>query len=147
MARDVVTRKRLERLTNAIDSYRSNMSGLFGQIESRVLTTADETYNKADAFRGDFAEADAAMTELFDTSMKNLEESRAELDAVQERTRAQLLLILAAVVLVAVVLALVTARSITRPIGAAVKISEALAMGDLTQRIGAHGKEIGRAHV
>jgi len=141
VARDPATRKRLERLTSAVEGYRSNMTGLFGQLESRVLTTTEETYNKIDAFRGDFTEADAAMTELFDAAMKHLEESRAELSAVQDQTRLELFLILTVVVLLAIGLAVITTRTITRPIGAAVRVSDALARGDLTHVIDVRSKD------
>jgi methyl-accepting chemotaxis protein len=135
VASDVETRKRVESLTKAVDGYGRGMSAIYAQLEGRTLKTTEDAYNRIDAFRADFSAADAAMTELFDTAMKRLEDARETLSASEQRVNMLLGGAVVVAVLLAVILAVVTTRTITAPIHAAAGVAEALAAGDLTHRI------------
>jgi len=135
VASDAATRARVESLTKAVAGYGRGMSAIYVQMESRRLKTTDDAYGRVDGFRSDFTAADAAMTELFDTAMKRLDETREALAASERRVNLLLAAAAVAAILLAVVLALATTRTITAPIKAAAGVAEALATGDLTHRI------------
>ena len=135
VASDADTRRRVEALAKAVAGYGRGMSAIYAQLEGRSLKTSEDAYNRVDAFRSDFTAADAAMTELFDTAMKRLEDTRETLSESERQVNLLLAGAVVIAVLLAAFLALVTARTITAPIHAAVGVAEALATGDLTHRI------------
>jgi methyl-accepting chemotaxis protein len=141
VASDAETRKRVALLTSAVAGYSNGMSAIYAQMESRSIKTSEDAYTRVDAFRNDFTNADAAMTVLFDTAMKRLDETRATLSALERRTSMLMLFAVLSTVLLAALLALRTTRTITTPIHSAVDVAEALARGDLTQRIEVYGND------
>ena len=141
VASDADTRRRVESLTKAVDGYARGMSAIYAQMEGRTLKTTEDAYNRVDAFRTDFSAADAAMTELFDTAMKRLEDARETLSASERRVNSLLGVAIVVAVLLAAILAVVTTRTITAPIRAAVGVADALAAGDLTHCIEVRGAD------
>jgi methyl-accepting chemotaxis protein len=135
VAGDPDTRKRVELLTKAVAGYGRGMSAILAQLESRSIKTTEDAYNRVDAFRTDFAAADAAMTEMFDAALKRLDGTRETLSASEQEVKNLLVAAVVISVLLAAMLAIVTTRTITVPIHAAVGVAEALAAGDLTHRI------------
>jgi methyl-accepting chemotaxis protein len=141
VSRDADTLQRVELLAGALAGYGRGMAGLHADLESRGVKNTEEAYNRVDSFRRDFSTADAAMTQLFDASMKRLDETRETLSALERRMLLWLVAVVIVTVLAAGVLAVAITRSITAPIGAAAGVAEALAAGDLTHRIDVRGTD------
>jgi methyl-accepting chemotaxis protein len=140
-APDAESRKRVEKLIDAMAGFGRGMTVLYSDLSLGLMKDAEEANKKVDAFRDDINTADTAMAELFDTAMKRLDATKGTLESVEQRTRVLLLSAVVVVVLVAAGLAVITARTITAPIDAAVRISEALAAGDLAHHIEVRGTD------
>ena len=140
-APDAASRKQVEKLVGALERYGRSMAVFYADIGLGLMKDAAEAEQGIDKLRDEIRVADEAMAELYEMASKRLDGTRAELLEVKNRMGLLLVLVLVAVVAVAVALAAITVRTITGPVAAAVKVSEALARGDLTQRISAQGKD------
>jgi len=140
-APDSVSRKQVEKLIASLERYGRSMAVFYADIDLGLMKDAAEAEKGIEKLRDDIRVADEAMSELYEMASKRLDGTRAALMTIKNRMALLLVLVLVAAVVVAVVLATITVRTITGPVAAALKVSEALAQGDLTQRIGAHGKD------
>jgi methyl-accepting chemotaxis protein len=140
-APDAGSRKQMEKLTAALGGYARSMAVFYSDVSLGLMKDAQEAEKKLDAFRDDIRAAEEAMAEVYEMASKRLDGTRASLAEIKNRMGILLVLVLAAVGAVAVALAAITVRTITIPVAAAVKVSEALARGDLTQTIAVHGKD------
>jgi len=88
---------------------------------------------------------DQTMSELSDLKETNARDAAEETAAMYSSTRTFMLALSIAGVALGLMFGLLIARSITRPLGEAVQVANALAEGDLTARIESNrGDEIGR---
>jgi methyl-accepting chemotaxis protein len=140
-APDEASRKQVEKLVAALGGYSRSMAVFYSDVSLGLMKDAEEAEQSIEKFRDDIRAADEAMSDLYEMASKRLDGTRESLLEVKNRMGVLLVLVLGAVVVVAVVLSVLIARTITGPLGAAVKVSEALARGDLTHRIEVRGND------
>jgi methyl-accepting chemotaxis protein len=147
-------------------SLRAQMGALgmpVAEVDAAAATHAD-LLAKYTAALGHYKGSDGASAHVVDGLVKGIDRPpTAAIDAIVEHVRAasaasarrledassavyrQVLILLATVVLTALLLGVVVtvllARSITRPIGHAVRVAEAVASGDLSSKIEAEGRD------
>jgi len=140
-APDAASRKQVEKLVAALGGYGRSMAVFYSDVSLGLMKDSEEAEKSIEKFRDDIRAADEAMSDLYEMASKRLDGTRETLLEVKKRMGVLLILVLGAVVVVAAALAVLIARTITGPLGAAVKVSEALARGDLTHRIDVRGND------
>ena len=137
--------KRLETLAGSLAKYSGNMEQVESSMLARQVTTPEAGYKKVDEFRQVIRDTEVVTQELFEGANKRIEGAKPVLEEIERQVTRVLALVALAVLALAALIAVVIARSITVPVGEAVRVAEALAKGDLTQSIEASsGDEIGR---
>ncbi|NVM78017.1 methyl-accepting chemotaxis protein [Duganella sp. SG902] len=133
----LVTRAKGKELLANIEARRAEAAVLMDK--AIALAQADSDAEATSVLMGQVRPAQdqwyAALDALTQFQNENTAKSVAEARAIYQRTRLQMgLFTLAAVVLGALIAWLIT-RSIVRPVGAAVKVAQTVAAGDLTSNI------------
>jgi methyl-accepting chemotaxis protein len=134
-------RGRLATLGAAIQRYERGLNDVYAGMASKDVTTAEAGNGMIDKFKGDIDTAEAGMDRLYRQSASVLAATKAGIADVEKNATRLLAIVLLVVAVFSALLAVLIARSITRPIDAVAKVSESLARGDLTQRISAQGKD------
>ena len=137
--------EKLKQLAADLGRYQSGMELVHAAISLGEATTSDDVYARLGDLRQVIRNTETMTQELFEVSMKQIDELKP---ALIERDRKRQLIVLAGVamvILLAAIIGLVITRSIVRPLGAAVRVAEALAKGDLGQKVEVRSKdELGR---
>jgi len=137
--------RRLDQFGALLGQYNGAMVSVEDGLLTGLVTSAEQGYHMVEEFRQTIRSTEDLTQELFDSANKRIESVKPVL-AKNER---DVLLVLAAVSLVvsllAALIAALIARSIVGPVGRAVQVAEALARGDLTQKVeSSSNDEIGR---
>jgi methyl-accepting chemotaxis protein len=135
----------LDRLSSSIMKYDGGMQMLHVEITNRSIAIPEQGYQRVAEFMSAIRDTESAATEL----LKGAEQRIEALKPAQQANTRQIVLMLAAVtllvVVVAVPIAVLIARSVSVPVAGAVRVAEALARGDLTMKIEARSSdEVGR---
>jgi methyl-accepting chemotaxis protein len=138
-------KKRLESLTAALKRYESSMESVYAGLISGQISSAEAGYHKVEEFRQVVRDTESVTQDLFDGANKRIEAVKPALVQMQSEVLMLLGIVAVLVLGLAVLIGLLISRSITKPVGEAVRVAEALAKGDLTQKVQAHSQdEIGR---
>jgi len=138
-------RKHLDQLSSLLKSYEGHMEQVHAAIAAGDIRTPEAGYKMVDEFRQTVRDTESVTQDLFDGANKRIEAVKPAL--VQVESEVMLLLGTVAVVVLglAVAMGLLISRSITEPVREAVRVAEALAKGDLTQKVEVRSKdELGR---
>ena len=144
-ATEDVERQRLELLGTQLSKYSTSMEEVELAMVGGKIKTTEAGYKKVDEFRQIVRDTEGVTQELFDGANKRIEGAKPVLEEIERRVVVTLGAVAALVLLLAGVIAFLIARSITVPVGYAVRVAEALAKGDLTQTVEVRSEdELGR---
>ena len=136
-ADDAVVRNILKRL----DSYREMFGHVARQLEASGYDTATIANRMSGKAVAEFAEADKLVAELDSVLRAEVDQAVAQQREVSSQTKWLFILAVLITVLVVVPTTLMNMNSIVRPLKEARTMAEAIAGGDLSQPIDAHGKD------
>jgi methyl-accepting chemotaxis protein len=137
--------KRIEQLATQLAKYSTNMEQVELAMVGGQIKTAEAGYRKVDEFRQIVRDTENVTQELFDGANKRIEGAKPVLEQIEHRVILVLGLVTALVLALAALIAFFIARSITVPVGYAVRVAEALAHGDLSQTVDVRSNdELGR---
>jgi len=140
-APDAPSRTQVERLVVALTGYGRRMATFYADMALGLMPDAGTAEKSIESFRGDIRSAEEAMNELFDLASKRLDGTREYLSEAKQRVAVLLSAVFIVVAAVAISLAVIIVRTITVPVAAAVRASDALAQGDLTHHIEVRGRD------
>jgi methyl-accepting chemotaxis protein len=142
---DDIERARLTQLVEALGKYEAEMEKIYAAIVSGEIRTPEAGYLKVAAFRHLVRDTEAVTGELYEASTKQLAAVRPQIEVNERRRQVNVAIGVPVVILLAILLGMLISRSITRPVAEAVRVAEALARGDLGQKVEAKSRdEMGR---
>ena len=137
--------KHLDELGRSIAQYAGNMAQVEDALLSGAIASSEAGYRRVDEFRQVIRDTEAVTEELFEGGNKRVEAAKPVLAGIERDVSVALGTVAMIVVALAALIALFISRSIIVPVGEAVRVAEALAKGDLTQKVESGSKdEIGR---
>ncbi|HXU41848.1 MAG TPA: MCP four helix bundle domain-containing protein, partial [Burkholderiales bacterium] len=137
--------KRLEQFTANVARYTAAMAQIEEHLASGFIVSAEQGNQKVDEFRQVIRDTEDLTQELFEGANKRIEGSKPVLAAAERDVMLALAVVMLAVLVLAALAAILITRSITGPVQEAVRVAEALAKGDLTQKVEARSNdELGR---
>src|SRR5438477_3465242 len=138
-------RKRLESLGASLKRYEAGMEPVYTGMMSGQINTAEAAYHKVEEFRQVVRDTEGVTQELFEGANKRIDAVKPALAQVAREVMLMHAIVAVLVLGLAALMGVFISRSITAPVREAVRVAEALAKGDLTQKVEAHTKdEIGR---
>ncbi len=132
IVRDIVKR---------LDSYRDQFAHVARQLEAGGYDTATIANRMSGKAVAEFGEADKLMGQLDASLRKDVEQTVQQQRDVSSQTKWLFVLAVVITVVVVVPLTLLNMQSICRPLERARQIAQAIAGGDLSQRIEAQGRD------
>jgi methyl-accepting chemotaxis protein len=137
--------KRLDLLGRSLAQYASSMAPVEEALLSGAITSSEAGYHRVEEFRQVIRDTEEVTQELFDDASRRIEAARPVLAGIEHDVTFALISVAVIVMALAAFIALLISRSIIVPVGEAVRVAEALAKGDLTQKVETGSKdEIGR---
>src|SRR6185295_5398448 len=137
--------KRLEQFTANVARYTAAMAQIEEHLASGFIVSSEQGNQKVDEFRQVIRDTEDLTQELFEGANKRIEGSKPVLAAAERDVMLALAVVMLAVLVLAALAAILITRSITGPVQEAVRVAEALAKGDLTQKVEARSNdELGR---
>jgi methyl-accepting chemotaxis protein len=134
-------RPQLEKAITFLKSYRTMFTGITRQLEDSAYETATIANRMSARAAGEFEEADKLLTQIDEGVRAEAEASNASRNAMLDR----MLFIFAALVVLAlaivVPLTLLNMQAICRPLEQARQLAQAIASGDLSQRMQVDGRD------
>jgi methyl-accepting chemotaxis protein len=138
-------RKRLESLNASLKRYEASMEQVFSGMANGQITSSEGGYHKVEEFRQVVRDTEVVTDELYQGANKRIEAVKPALAQVERDVLVLLGVVSILVLSLAMAAGLLITRSITGPVGEAVRVAEALAKGDLTQKLEVRsGDELGR---
>jgi methyl-accepting chemotaxis protein len=136
---------RLDQLGRALTQYATAMTQVAEALSSGSITSAEAGYHKVEEFRQVVRDTENVTQDLFDAANTRIEAAKPALAGIERDVTFALISVAIVVMALAAFIALLISRSIIVPVGEAVRVAEALAKGDLTQKVETGSKdEIGR---
>jgi methyl-accepting chemotaxis protein len=137
--------KRLEQFAGNVQRYTTAMLQIEEHLLGGSILSAEQGNEKVDEFRQVIRDTEDLTQELFDGANKRIESTKPVLAAAERDVMLALAIVMLAVLILAVLAAILITRSITGPVQEAVRVAEALAKGDLSQKVEARSNdELGR---
>ncbi|MEK9804531.1 MAG: methyl-accepting chemotaxis protein, partial [Curvibacter sp.] len=134
-------RPQLQKAAEFLKSYRTMFTGITRQLEDSAYETATIANRMSARAVGEFEEADKLLTQIDEAVRAEAEASNASRNAMLDR----MLFIFAALVVLALVivvpLTLLNMQAICRPLVQARQLAQAIASGDLSQRMVVDGRD------
>ena len=134
-------RPQLQKALEYLKSYRTMFTGITRQLEDSAYETATIANRMSARAVGEFEEADKLLTQIDQGVRAEAEASNASRNAMLDR----MLFIFAALVVLALVivvpLTLLNMQAICRPLEQARQLAQAIASGDLSQRMQVQGRD------
>jgi methyl-accepting chemotaxis protein len=138
-------RERLDQLASMLQNYDGGIETVYALIGQSVITTPMQAHRKVEEFNSVIRDTEAVMDSLYAGANSRIESVRPALARIQNEVVLTLLIVAAAVLASALVVSVLTSRSIAGPVAMAVRVAESLAKGDLAVRVEPRSKdEIGR---
>jgi len=136
---------KLKELQAALQKYQSGMELAHAAISLGEINTSEQVYNRLGDLRQVIRGTEVTTQELFEFSLKQMESLKPAIEAGERQRKITVGAGVLIVILLAAVIGVIITRSIVRPLGAAVKVAEGLAKGDLNQKVEVRSKdELGR---
>ncbi|MDY0746001.1 methyl-accepting chemotaxis protein [Paucibacter sp. R3-3] len=129
----------LEKFNSARDAYLSARNRMMDAKRAEKSDEANAIYDKE--FSVVAPAYVAALTAVLDFQRKTIDDMNAQIAADTDRGEVQLALLGAVAIALGAVLAVMLTRSITRPMAQAVTLVDAVAKGDLSQRLQVDGRD------
>jgi methyl-accepting chemotaxis protein len=138
-------RKRLELFVAEIKKYDAGIEKVYAGIAAGEISTPIAGYVKVNEFRQEIRNTEEVTHDLLESANKRIESIGPAIAQIARDVLVSLAIASAVVIVIAIAIAVVISRSITRPVREAVQIAEALARGDLGQKIEVRSRdELGR---
>jgi methyl-accepting chemotaxis protein len=138
-------KKLLGDLDTALGRYTTGFENLYTAIKSGQYQSAEQANKKVDDFRQVVRDTETITGELFDGASKRIETVKPALAGIAREVMITLAAVAAIVLVLAILIGILISRSITVPVAEAVRVAEALARGDLGQKVEAKSRdEMGR---
>jgi methyl-accepting chemotaxis protein len=136
---------KLKELQAAVVKYQGGIELVHAAIALGEITSSEQVYQRLGELRQVIRGTEVTTHELFETSMKQMETLKPAIEAGERQRKVTVGVGVILVILLAAVIGVLITRSIVRPLGAAVKVAEGLAKGDLSQIVEVRSKdELGR---
>ena len=138
-------RDRLDQLASMLQNYDGGIETVYALISQNVLTTPDQAYKKIEEFNSVIRDTETVMDNLYAGANTRIESVKPALARIQNEVVLTLLIVAAVVLGSALVVSVLTSRSIAGPVAMAVRVAESLAKGDLAVKVEPRSRdEIGR---
>jgi methyl-accepting chemotaxis protein len=138
-------RERLDQLASMLQNYDGGIEIVYALINQGTLATPDQAHKKTEEFNDVIRQTETVMDNLYAGANTRIESVKPTLAGIQREVILVLLIVAAAVLATAIVISVLTSRSIAIPVAMAVRVAESLARGDLAVKVDPRSKdEIGR---
>ncbi|SFD74774.1 methyl-accepting chemotaxis protein [Paracidovorax konjaci] len=128
-------------IVKRLDAYRAQFSSVARQLEAGGYDSATIANRMSTRAVAEFAEADKLLAQLDDALRKEVAEVTERQQTVSQQTKWLFALAVVITVLVVVPLTLLNMNSICRPLVEARRMAQAIAGGDLSQRLHVEGRD------
>ncbi|WP_053843686.1 methyl-accepting chemotaxis protein [Paracidovorax avenae] len=128
-------------IVKRLDAYRTQFASVARQLEAGGYDSATIANRMSTKAVAEFAEADKLLTQLDSELRKEVAEVTARQQSVSEQTKWLFALAVVITVVVVVPLTLLNMNSICRPLVEARRMAQAIAGGDLSQRMHVEGRD------
>ncbi|HJS37351.1 MAG TPA: methyl-accepting chemotaxis protein, partial [Burkholderiales bacterium] len=138
-------RDRLDQLASMLQNYDGGIETVYALIAQNVISTPDQAHKKIEEFNSVIRETETVMDNLYAGANTRIESVKPALARIQNEVVLTLLIVAAVVLGSALVVSVLTSRSIAGPVAMAVRVAESLAKGDLAVKVEPRSRdEIGR---
>jgi len=145
LAQTEAERLTLGQLDEVFKRYQSALEIVHAGVIAAEIGSAEEGYKTVAGFTDTVRAADRKLDEMHEAAVARTDAIKPLLAANERQRRITVGIGVVVVIVLASLIGWLMTRSIVRPLNEAVRIAEALARGDLTQRIESHSSnEVGR---
>ncbi len=138
-------RERLDQLASMLQSYDGGIEIVYALINQGALTTPSQAAAKLDEFNQVIRDTENVMDSLYAGANLRIELVKPSLAKIQREVIVVLLIVAVAVLAAAILVSVLTSRSIAIPVAQAVRVAESLARGDLAVKVDPRSRdELGR---
>src|SRR5512134_961709 len=138
-------RDRLDQLASMLQNYDGGIETVYALIGQKVLTTPEQAHKKVEEFNAVIRDTETVMDNLYAGANTRIESVKPALARIQNEVIFALLIVAAVVLASALLVSVLTSRSIAGPVAMAVRVAESLAKGDLAVKVDPRSRdEIGR---
>jgi methyl-accepting chemotaxis protein len=138
-------RDRLDQLASMLQNYDGGIETVYALIGQKVLTTPEQAHKKIEEFNAVIRDTETVMDTLYAGANTRIESVKPALARIQNEVIFILLIVAAVVLASALLVSVLTSRSIAGPVAMAVRVAESLAKGDLAVQVDPRSRdEIGR---
>jgi len=138
-------RERLDQLASMLQNYDGGIEIVYALINQGALTTPSQAHQKLNEFNQVIVETENVMDSLYGGANLRLEMVKPSLAKIQREVIVVLLVVAGLVLAAAIIVSVLTSRSISIPVAQAVRVAESLAKGDLAVKVDPRSRdELGR---
>jgi methyl-accepting chemotaxis protein len=138
-------RERLEQLSSMLQNYDGGIEIVYALINQGALTTSEQAAKKLDEFNQVIRDTENVMDSLYAGANERLATVKPTLAQMQRQVIIVLFGVAGAVLIGAILISVLTSRSISVPVAQAVRVAESLARGDLAVKVDPRSQdELGR---
>ena len=138
-------RERLDQLASMLQSYDGGIEIVYALINQGTLTSPSQAHQKLDEFNKVIVDTENVMDSLYGGANQRLETVKPSLAKIQREVVVVLLIVAGLVLAAAIIVSVLTSRSISIPVSQAVRVAESLARGDLSVKVDPRSNdELGR---
>jgi len=138
-------RERLDQLASMLQNYDGGIEIVYALINQGALTTSEQASKNLDEFNQVIRDTENVMDTLYAGANKRIQTVRPTLMRIQREVVVVLFVVAGAVLLAAILIGVLTSRSISVPVAQAVRVAESLARGDLAVKVDPRSQdELGR---
>ena len=130
-----------QNLKDSVTSYGEGFKEVMRNIREGTIKSPQEANAAINGVKEDIHRAENISQKLFDIAYKQMDEEDARMENFKDRTIMFILVVLLIAIALTITVSMFTTRGITRPIIAAMAVSNQLADGDLTVTIDATAKD------
>ncbi len=138
-------RERLDQLASMLQNYDGGIEIVYALINQGALSTSEQANKKLDEFNQVIRDTENVMDSLYAGANLRIEAVKPTLARIQREVIVVLLAVAGAVLIGAILISVLTSRSISVPVAQAVRVAESLARGDLAVKVDPSSQdELGR---